>query len=236
MAHYDAFREGYIRPDGIYGEDGLLETSCKLLFGKENAKKIADIFRIQGKNGEAPIFTACNTELWTKGSRVNFPMLWDTPIEEKDQQICRERFYESTLTTAKANTMLGQLDEDYLDEDSREHFAFLKESTALYTELCRQLTEYMDLYIAADRFLANGTALGEDFENRCKTLIRDAKDKLEFVQNDGPKAFDPLGGIIWRRDEIFDFIAYCAGQILQSIETGERIPPERRPLKKKGWW
>ena len=236
MEHYDAFREGYIRPDGIYGEDGLLETSCKLLFGKENAKKIADIFRIQGKNGESPIFTACNTELWTKGSRVNFPMLWDTPMEKKDQKLCRERFYESTLATAKANTLLGQLDIETLDEDSRAHFDFLKESTGLYTELCRQLTEYMDLYMAADLFLKDGTALDEDFDSRCKTLIADANKMLAFVNSDGRKAFDPLGGVIWRRDEIFDFIAYCAGQILQSIATGERIPPERRPLKKKGWW
>ncbi len=236
MAHYDAFREGQIRPDGIYGEGGLLETSCEVLFGKENAKKIADIFRIQGKNGECPIFTACNTELWTKGSRVNFPMLWDTPMEEKDQKLCRERFYESTLATAKANQLLGELDKNHLDADSREHFTFLQESTALYTELCRQLTEYMDLYIAADRFLADGTALDADFDLRCKELIRDASASLEQVKNDGRKAFDPLGGVIWRRDEVFDFIAYCTGQIQQSIATGQRIPPERRPLKKKGWW
>ena len=236
VEHYHAFREGKIRPEEIYGEGGLLETSCALLFGAHVAKRVADVFRLQGKNGECPIFTACNAELWTKGSRVNYPMLWDTPVEPKQQAAFLERFAQSAIVTQQANEILKELLQEELDTNTREHLAFLEESTALYTTMCRQLAEYMELYIQADRFLADGTALSDDFHARLDRLEADATATLKMVQNDGRKAFDPLGGAIWRREDLFDFIAYCAGQIRKSLQTGQRVPEDRRPLRTKDWW
>ena len=45
-----------------------------------------------------------------------------------------------------------------------------------------------------------------------------------------------LGGAILRRDEDFDFISYNTGLILQSMETGKRIPEDRRPEPTRMWW
>jgi len=236
IAHYDAFREGQIRPEEIYGKDGLLETSCALLFGEKIAKRVADVFRLQGKNGECPIFTACNAELWTKGSRVNYPMLWDTPVEPKQQAAFWERFSQSAIVTEQANTILKEILTEDLDADTREHLAFLEESTRMCTILCQQLTEYMALYMQADRFFADGTAVEKDFYDRCDRLAEQANTMLKSVQSDGRKAFDALGGVIWRRDDLFDFIAYCAGQMVKSLQTGQRVPEDRRPLRTKDWW
>ena len=235
-AHYDKFREGLIRPEGIYGEGGLLETACGVLFGEKHAKQIADVFRIQGKNGECPIFTACNVELWTKGSIVNFPMLWDTPADADKQALSRERFFESKLATQKAYAILSDLLSKDLTQDAREYLSFLCESAGICILICDQLTRYMDLYIQADLYFTAGTPVNDGFFDRCDKLIADAQAALQAVQADGRKAFDPLGGVIWRRDELFDFIAYCTGQIVLSLNTNERIPTERRPLRQKGWW
>ena len=234
--HYNRFREGEIRPEGIYGKDGLLETACGVLFGEKYASEIADIFRIQGKNGECPIFTASNEEIWTRGGYVNLEMLWDTPAEPEKQETYRERFAECTATTAKAHEILTELLQKDLDAETRTHLAFLHESTDICGKICSQLTRYMELYIQADRFFANGVAVDNNFRSQCDGLIQDATKALEEVKAIGRKAFDPLGGIIWRQEELFDFIAYSTGQIIKSLDTNQRVPEDRRPLKPKGWW
>ena len=236
LAHYNQFREGYIRPAGIYGKDGLLETACALLFGEKYAQRIGDIFRIQGKNGECPIFTASNEEIWTRGGYVNLEMLWDTPATPEKQEIYLERFTECTAATAKAHRILTELLQEDLDGDTRAYLAFLHESTEICGKICSQLTRYMELYIQADRFFTDGTAVDGDFYGRCDRLIADANQALSDVKAIGRKAFDPLGGIIWRQEELFDFIAYSTGQIVKSLQTNQRIPENRRALKGKDWW
>ena len=237
MAHYHALREGVIRPDGIYGEEGLLETSCNLLFGEKYGTRVADVFRVRGKNGECPILTACNVELWTRNTTFNYPWLWDTPVNAEQQKLFRERFAECALATTSAKNILEEvLQAEDLDSDVREHLAFLHMSAAYGEKVCAQLTRYMDLYMEADRFFADGVPVSGDLLVRCDVLVRDAKAVQQCVQRDGRKAFDPLGGVLHRREELPDFIAYCASQISQSIKTNQRIPKECRPLRKRNWW
>lgn len=237
MPHYNAFREGYIRPEGIYGEDGLLDTSCCRLFGKAHGKRIADVFRIRGKNGECPIFTACNVEIWTRGTFVNFPMLWDTPQDLDKQNQFRERFAESTIATLTAKDILAEvLEADDLDAETRAHLSFLHESAANYAKLCSQLTRYMDLYMEADRYFENGEAYNEDIYARIHALVQDANTALAQVQNDGRKVFDTTGGVLFRREALFDFVAYSAGQIAKSLQTNQRVPEDRRALVARNWW
>ena len=237
FAHYNAFREGNIRPDGIYAEDGLLDTSCQLLFGKEHGKRIADIYRLQGKNGESPIFTACNVELWTNYTKVNFPMLWDNPVGIDQQRTYRERFSESASVTGAAADILKEvLTADDLIPEQREYLQFMYDSAILCKELCSQLTRYMDLYMEADLYFANGTPHRSDLCDRAKALQNDALAVLKTVEESGLKAFDPLGGILVRRDEMFEFVAYCSGQIVKSIETNTRIPADRKPPNIRDWW
>ena len=235
--HYNAFREGFIRPAGIYGDGGLLETSCALLFGDKYAKRIADVFRIRGKNGESPIFTACNVELWTNYTKVNFPMLWDEPATVENQQMFRERFSECALATASARDILEEiLQADDLSDDTREHLTFLHLCTVMCAKLCSQLTRYMDLYMEADRYFVSGTAFNDDIYERCEALIRDANTVLATLKADGRKAFDPLGGVLLRREEMFEFVAYCTGQIAKSLRTNNRVPEDRKPLNVRTWW
>jgi len=235
--HYNAFREGHIRPEGIYGKDGLLETSCAYLFGEKYAARVADVFRIRGKNGECPIFTACNVEIWTRRSLVNYPMLWDTPEPPEKQQLFRERFADSTLVTYTAREKLDALlEEADISDDTRAHLAFLRDSAAICTKLCSLLTRYMDLYMEADAALSGGKPCEEDIVARCEGVIRDADRVLAAVRADGREPFDSLGGILLRRDSVADLVSYGASQIIQSLQTGERIPPKRRDPVKRNWW
>ena len=235
--HYNQFREGKIRPDEIYGEGGLLDASCELIFGKEHGKRIADIYRLQGKNGESPIFTTCNVELWTNYTKVNYPMLWDSPTNAANQQMYRERFSESARVTAQAAEILAEvLAADDLTESQREYLQFMYDSAVLCVQLCELLTRYMDLYIEADLYFANGTAYGSDLCERATALQLEALVILEQIKASDLETFDPLGGILVRREEMFDFVAYCAGQIVKSIETNTRVPEDRRPPNIRDWW
>lgn len=235
--HYNAFREGQIRPEEIYGEGGLLDVSCELLFGKNHGKRIADIYRLQGENGESPIFTACNVELWTNYTKVNYPMLWDTPASVDQQNMYRERFSESAKVTKAAADILAEvLMADDLTDAQREYLQFMYDSAVLSAELCDQLTRYMDLYMEADRYFADGTPYGTDLRDRAKALQNDAQTMLQTIEESNLKAFDPLGGILVRRAELFDFVDYCAGQIVKSIDTESRVPEDRRPPNIRDWW
>ncbi|MBR6748713.1 MAG: hypothetical protein IKM07_07215 [Clostridia bacterium] len=237
IAHYNAFREGKIRPEGIYGKDGLLETSCALLFGEKYAARIADIFRIRGKNDECPIFTACNVEIWTRRTYVNYPMLWDKPEKPENVQLFRERFAESTIATYTAMEMLAALlEETDLPEDTRSHLSFLHTCCRMNTKLCSLLTRYMDLYIEADAALTGGAPCRDDIFARARGLIHDADRVLEAIRADDYKPFDPLGGVLIRRDAVADLVSYGTSQIIQSLETGERIPPVRRDPVVRNWW
>lgn len=237
FAHYNDFREGKLRPDGIYGEDGLLDVSCELLFGKEHGRQIAEIYRLQGKNGESPVFTACNVELWTNYTKVNYPMLWDTPVGIDQQRTYRERFSESANVTGAAADILKEvLSADDLTPEQREYLQFLYDSAILCQELCNQLTRYMDLYMEADLYFASGTSYRADLCDRAKALQNDSLAVLKTIEDRELKAFDPLGGILVRQDEMFEFIAYCSGQIVKSIETNTRIPEDRKPLNSRDWW
>lgn len=46
-----------------------------------------------------------------------------------------------------------------------------------------------------------------------------------------PQAFTRGAGIT----PLTGFAAYCTGQILQSLRTGQRIPPVRREPEKRAW-
>ena len=239
MAHYNEFRECRIRPEGIYGADGLLETSCALLFGKTHAKRIADIFRLHGKNGETPVFTACNVELWTNYTKVNYPMLWDTPVGVDQQQMYRERFNECGMVTVAACEILEEiLEADDLSADTRAYLAFLLKSAKMGAKLCNQLTRYMDLYSEAHCYLSFNkvTVLSGDLIARCEALMKDANRMIDELNKENAQPFDPKEGILLRRTEMFEFVAYCAGQIIKSLRTRKRVPDDRKPLRVRNWW
>ena len=235
--HYNDFREGFIRPEGIYGADGLLDRSCELLFGEKYGKRVADIFRIRGKENECPVMTLCNVEIWTNVNKYNLPMMWDNPQEYDQQVIFRERFAESALATYTAKEILEEiLENDDLDAPVREHLEFLLKSAGITAKLCRMLKNYMDLYIEADKYFAKGEKPQGDLIERAESVAKEAEAFLAKLKKDDHKPFDIFGGIFTRREELFDFVSYASRQIIKSIKTDKRVPDDRRPINVRHWW
>lgn len=233
---YNDFREGRFRPVGIYGKDGLLEVSCNMLFGK-CGKRVADVFRLRGKNNEAPIFTLCNVEIFTNKNKYNLPFSWDEALGYEEQLKYRERFSESALVTDSAKEILDEILESYeLDGAVREHLAFLSRSAHICAKLCRLLARYMDLYIEADGYFARNLVYNEDLKERALAISKEADLVLCRFKNDGYAPFDAYGGIFTRREELFEFVSYSAGQIIKSLDTDKRIPDDRRAPKIRTWW
>ena len=96
----------------------------------------------------------------------------------------------------------------------------------------------MDLYIEAENYLdfKNFKAPGGDLITRCEALIKDARREADLVKEDKRQPFDPREGALLRRREMFEFVAYCAGQIIKSVKTLRRVPEDRRPLNVRTWW
>ncbi len=234
---YNELREGIYRPEGIYGKGGLLDTSCKLLFGEKHGTGVADVYRLRGKNGECPIFTFCNVELFTNHNNYNLPFNWDIEISEELQRTFYERFSESTLVTEQAREILYSiLEEGGLSPEAKEHIEFLAYSAKICAKYTSLVTRYMRLYIEADKFFRSGTPYGEDILDRIKSVRGDAESLLSSFEAEGRKPFDIYGGIFTRREELMDCLIYFLGQIEKSILTDKRVPDERRPIEKRKWW
>jgi hypothetical protein len=234
---YNDLREGRYRPDGIYGDGGLLETSCNLLFGERYGSRVADVFRLRGKNNECPIFTFCNVELYTNHNNYNLPFNWDIDISEDNQKFFLERFCESTSVTETAHNILESiLICDGLDNSSREHLSFLSYSSKNCATFTSLLSRYMSLYIEADKFFKHGIPYGSDIIERIGAVIKEASDLLYGFKAENRKPFDIYGGIFTRREELIDLLIYFLGQIEKSVKTGKRVPEERRQIEKRKWW
>ncbi len=234
---YEDFSAGLVRDEGLYGEDGLLERSCELIFGEKYAKRIADLYRISGKENECPIFTFANVELWSGLLRKNLPMLWDTPVDRERQIEFRERFAESALATYTAKEILEEiLENDDLPNKTREHLEFLHKASSITAKLCRLLKNYMDLYVEADKYFETGEKPQGDIVERAESVAKEADVYLAKIKNEAYKPFDKFGGIFVRREEMFDFVSYSARQIIKSIKTNKRVPDDRRPEKVLHWW
>ena len=93
-----------------------------------------------------------------------------------------------------------------------------------------------ELQKTAAETLKNFTPAGGDIITRCEALIKDARREADLVKDDKRQPFDPREGALLRRREMFEFVAYCAGQIIKSIKTKKRVPEDRRPLNVRTWW
>ena len=234
--HYNSLRFGKIRPDEIYGENGLLETSCNLLYGERFAKDIADVYSLRGKGNVCPVFTPASVEIYTNINKVNLPMSWDEPISPEDQERMKERFSESARVTDAANEILEKvLSADKGELKNKEEIEFIYKTTKMTGKLCHLLARYMELYIKADAYFSRGDSILGVIDG-CEKLKNEADEILISFENDSYKPFDVFGGIYTRREELFDFVSYSAGQIIKSIESNTRIPEEKRPKKNSLWW
>lgn len=237
MRRYDDLRGGVMRPEGIYGKNGLLESSCRILFGEKAGKSMADLYRLRGKNGEPVLFTACSVEINTQRTRSGFRMRWDVPLERDAIERYRERFAETALVTQEGAELLSALlGSGGVRSEDTGYYRFLRDSCETNARLCRCLARYMDLYREADFCFAERKKPEAGFEESAIVLIGKAEAQRERFREDNCRPFDPMGGALQKRDEAFEFIAYQTGLILQSLHTGKRIPEDRRPEKEWLWW
>ncbi len=226
MAFYNAILATTHRPEGLYGE--LLETACRRLWGDTDGAVLAEVYRIHGARYECPVFTVCSVELYTRRTRVTFPVRWDDPSAEEQLPQMRARYAETvTLNTAARSRLFGVTAPDA---------EFLREGLAVVSELCQLMVRYIDAYRMAAEWFTAGVPLEGGFRESVRAIVDDAEAYRKRLAESGRTAVDPLGGAIARRDELFDLIAYNAGLILQSIETNLRIPENRRPDVTRQWW
>lgn len=236
-AHYDALRKIEIRPFGIWGEGGLLETSCKLIYGEKYGRRIADVFRLRGDKGECPVFTPCSVEIYTHMNTYNLLISWDDPQTPEKQKCMLERFTACSSLTAMAHDILNAvLSEDNGELKLRSEIEFLYRSTDMTQSLCKLLADYMELYVWLDGCFESGNDLPTESVEKCREIIKNANNWLQIFKNDGYEPFDPFGGIYVRREEIFEFISYSAGQMIKSINENSRTPSTRRPPNEQRWW
>ena len=235
--HYDALRRGEIRPEGIWGEGGLLDTSCKLIYGDEHGARIADVFRLHGERGECPVFTPCSVEIYTHMNTYNLLISWDDALPPEKQIAMRERFVVCAGLTRKANEIFSSvLSADRCDLKHRNDIEFLHNSTNITAQLCEIYADYMDIYIRLDEYFRVGGTLPYDATERCERIIERVNKVLLSFENDGYEPFDIFGGIYVRREEVFEFAAYSAGQMIKSIKENQRQPSTRRSQKENNWW
>lgn len=236
-AHYDALRRGEIRPEGIYGDGGLLDTSCRLIYGEKYGSRIADAFRLRGEKAECPVFTPCSVEIYTHMNTYNLLISWDDALAPEKQRSMYERFSVCAKLTSEANEIFGEvLSNDNGELENREEIEFLHRLTEITARLCQIYADYMELYIQLDAHFREGSEIPADATARCEKIIENANEALQSFENDGYAPFDPFGGILVRREEVFEFVAYSANQMIKSISENERHPKERRPLKESNWW
>ena len=148
-----------------------------------------------------------------------------------------DRFTACACLTAKARDILNTvLLEDNGELKQRSEIEFLYRSTEMTASLCKLLADYMELYVQLDNYFESGETLPTDAVEECREIIKNANKWLQIFKNDGYIPFDPFGGIYVRREEIFEFVSYSAGQMIKSIRENERHPKERRPQKESNWW
>ena len=235
--HYDALRRGEIRPDGIFGAGGLLDTSCRLIYGDKHGVRIADVFRLHGDKGECPVFTPCSVEIYTHMNTYNLLISWDDELTAEKQKVMRERFAVCAELTKEANLIFSEvLSKDQGDLKNRKEIEFLYNSTKITMRLCEIYADYMNLYIELDEYFRGGGVIPHNAVKRCESIIEKSNEMLRLFKNDSYKPFDIFGGIFVRREEVFEFAAYSAGQMIKSITENQRHPSTRRPLKESNWW
>lgn len=237
MDLYNKCLKTEFRPDEIYGKGGLLDTICTKLYGVKAGPEMADLYRLRGKNFEAPIPTACNVEIYTNYTKIIFPMRWDNEITNQEIIDMRERFSESNLVTKQAYDILKAIVENGdIDTDAESDLIWLKDSFYMGMNLTEFLSRYMCIYEKISNHFSDNRDLPDDIENELAKLNEDVSEFTTYLESLNLKPIDVLGGAIVRRDVMMDFLTYNISLMQSSIRTNKRIPDDRRELPKKSWW
>ena len=239
MKIFNGMLDSSYRPREVYGEGGMLDVICTKLYGEKHGRKLSQIWKLCGKNGEPPIACASNVDIFTNFTKIIYPIRWD--IEEiTDEEINKkcERFRECHLMTEKAYEIISSVLPDYdADKDSKSDLLWLKECFDVCTRLCSLLSEYMNIYKKLQSSFDTSKWDNESLIiSELKAIKPRIKDYLSFVDSKKGNAIDVFGGASVRRREIGEHLDYWTDIMMSSVKTKKRIPDDAKPLAVKNWW
>ena len=239
-----------IRPDGIYGEGGLLETACEKLYGKDAARDFAELYKISGEDGEPPLVLPCSCEIFTNFTRVVDPMRWDddtlpegdidTAAADRKNISIRsllKRFERTDYATCSAAEIARRIysEKKYLPE-REEDVRWLADNFTICSRYTSLLVRYMRAYLAVNAHFLHGDEISAEVRDGLLHIKSDADELLREVTSSGLVTIDNLGGALARRDDITDFLSYNSEIMIRSIDEDARMPSGRRPLRTRTHW
>ena len=243
-ANYQAYEDLFqkmvklqYKPEEIYGDGGFIDVICQKLYGDEIGLEIAQIFKLNGKNGEPPIAFASNVDIFTNYSRAELPMRWEFEMKAEDIPVKRDRFYECSVVSMKAHKILEKvLTRTDLPDALRENLTCFSECFQMGATLCVLLYRYMVIYSDMhDHFAERQTEFG-DIPDRIADLKTGIAAFQKYVNNMDVKPVDKFEGIFIRRKEMADFLDYNTDMMLASIHQNKRIPDGLREEIKHEWY
>jgi len=234
---YHGYRSTEIRPEGIYGKGGFLDAACIKLYGERAGAKMADVYRLHGKNYETAIPTACNVEIYTQHNKSNFQMRWDNQLAKQEIADTTERFDQSHAVTESAYKIVASIisNKEYT-ADTESDLKWFRDSLDMGTHLTEYLARYMHFFHRVDDLFDDGKTPAEDLEKELGRLSNEVEEYRSHLDGLNIKPFDLLGGAMVWRDHMMDFLLYNIGLMISSIQTNKRIPDNRRELVKAGGW
>ncbi len=254
---YDEFEKYYIdylrtkiRPEGIYGDGGLLEVACSRLYGKGAARDFAELYKISGEDGEPPLVQPCSCEIFTNFTRVVYPMRWDddtlpegeinTAVADRKNLSIRsilKKFERTNDATCRAAELARRIysEKKYLPE-REDDVKWLADNLTICSRYTTLLVKYMRAYLTVNAHFLHGNAIPDETRDSLLLLKRDADELLHEVTSSGLSTIDNLGGALARRDDIADFLSYNIEIMIRSIDEDVRMPSGRRPLRTRTHW
>jgi hypothetical protein len=226
---YEQARAGGYRPKEIFEAGGMIDRICQKLYG-EDARVMGRFFRLRGENGECPAPHPCNRELGTHGSKAIFDFCWDHTWEREERLAFTRKVREILRVSEEGMSIL----EAGITVDTAEYRRML----GLNLPVLRLLAEYLGIYHDMEEYF-NDPAEAKEKEAlfsciaACKDHINAEKSaygaqKLCFA--------DLLGGVLARREEILENLAYDLTLMEESLKTDARIPANCLERNAGAWW
>lgn len=235
---FDDFLNSRIVPEGIYGEGGMIDVICDKIYGSKIGSKMAELFKLRGKNGEQPVPCASSVDIYTNFTKIVFPMRWDREditIEEISKMT--ERFCQCHIVTSKAYDIMKEVVATFDGDEARmTDLVWLCECFEMGTKLTGMLHEYMLIYSELHPSFAEGKEVRADLADAINALRTKIADYIAWVDASPRKPIDKFGGSLVRRRSMGEQLDYWTSIMLSSIKQGKRIPDDVRPLPTKQWW
>ncbi|MBQ4527293.1 MAG: hypothetical protein II998_04395 [Clostridia bacterium] len=239
MQIFNGMLDSSYRPTRVYGDGGMIDVICTKLYGDKYGKKLAEIWKLCGENGEPPIACASNVDIYTNFSKVIYPMRWD--IEEITSEEIDEkcvRFEQCFLMTQKAYEIISSVVSEYDgDKDTKADLEWLSGCFDVCRKLCGLLSQYMSIYKKLQTSFDTGDWKNESLIiSELEAIKPKIKDYLSFVDVKKGSPIDLFGGASVRQIEIGEHLDYWTDIMMSSVKSKKRIPDDVRPLATRNWW